>query len=89
MNEQPSYEALMKLIDDIEIMRPPERDIFFHTASAWEWELTMHPERFRIENDELLWFGARVGIIASKQKTKKFWCTVNRLVSDGVIFKYD
>lgn len=89
MNEQFSYEALMKLIDDIEIMRPPEKDIFFNTASAWERELTMHPERFRIENDELLWFGARVGIIANKQKTKKLWRIVNRLVSDGVVFKYD
>lgn len=89
MNEQPSYEALMKLIDDIEIMRPPERDIFFHTASAWKRELTMHPERFRIENDELLWLGCKVGIVASEQQVKKFWCMVNQFVADGVIFKYD
>ena len=85
MNEQSSYETLMKLIDDIEIMRPPERDIYFNTANAWRCELHTYPDRFRMDNGELLWLGYRVGIIGSQRSQNKFWRMVNRYVVDGII----
>lgn len=96
MDEQPSYkssyETLMKLINDIKVIRKPERDIFFHSPNAWGRELSLHPERFRMENDELLYLGVRVGIVSStltKRKERKFWRMVNRCVADGVISKND
>ena len=84
MNEQFSTEVLMMLIDNVNRMRP-ERETFFLTASAWQYELSLHPERFAIYNGELLWCGSKVGVVASEQKKEKFQRMVNQFVSDGII----
>lgn len=88
MNEQFSKEALMKLIDNVNISRA-ERNILFFTTSIWEHELSLHPERFRMEDDELLWWGSRVGVVASEREEKKFWRMVNQLIADGIVYIED
>lgn len=83
-----SYETLMRLIGDVEAARKPERYALFHTPSVWKHELSSHPERFRMENGELLWWGCRVVVIssiASEREEKKFWHMVNQFVSNGII----
>ena len=85
MSEQSLYEALIKLIDKIEITLPPERYTLYYTANIWQYELSLHPDRFRMENNELLWLGAKVCVIGSKQSQKRFWRMVNKYIIDGII----
>lgn len=84
MSEQPLYETLIKLIDEIERVRPPEL-YAFHTVNEWQYELSLHPDRFRMENNELLWLGVKVCVIGSKQSENKFWRMVNKYIADGII----
>ena len=85
MSEQSLYEALIKLIDKMEITRPPERYTLYYTANIWQYELSLHPDRFRMENNELLWLDAKVCVIGSKQSQKRFWRMVNKYIIDGII----
>lgn len=66
MSEQSSYESsyetLMKLINDVEVARKPERYTLFHTPSIWKHELSSYPERFRMENGELLWWAVELAL---------------------------
>lgn len=87
MNEQFTYEGLERLINDVKIARPQERDTLIAPPSSWKYELSLHPERFRIENSELLWLGCKVGTIGSKQEQDEFWDIANQHMIDGIIFK--
>lgn len=85
MSEQSLYEALIKLTDEIERVRLPEPYMCFHTTNEWQYELSLHPDRFRMENNELLWLGVKVCVIGSKQSQNKFWRMVNKYIANGII----
>lgn len=87
MCKQFSYKALEQLINDVKAARPSERDTFVNTPSSWKYELSLHPDRFRMDNGELLWLGCKVGTIGNEQKQDEFWNMVNRLLLDGVIYE--
>lgn len=86
MNEQSEYESLINLIKDVE-MALLKREMCFNTANAWKCELSLHPDRFVMNDNELLWLGCRVCTIGSEQNQNKFWRMVNKYLSDGVIRK--
>ena len=86
MNEPFSLESLEKLISQVEAARPSERTEFILTPSVWKSELRSHPDRFRMDNGELLWLGVKVGTIGSEQKQDEFWRMANQYVFDGIIF---
>jgi hypothetical protein len=86
MNEPLSLESLEKLISRVEAAKPPKRTEFILTPSVWKDELRSHPDRFRMDNGELLWLGVKVGTIGSKRKQDEFWRMVDKFVMYGIIF---
>lgn len=80
-------EALERLIADVEAAIPSERQTFINTPSACKCELSLYPDRFIMDNRDLLWLGYKVGTIGSEQNQDKFWRMVNRYVSDGIIYR--
>ena len=86
MNEPFTYEGLERLINDVKAAKPQERDTLVAPPSSWKYELSLHPERFRIEDGELLWLGCKVGAIGSKQIQDEFWNMANQYIADGIIF---
>ena len=88
MYGQFSYEALEQLIADVE-MATQGRTTLIHPPNVWKHELSAHPDRFKMDDGELLWLGCKVGTIGSEQNQDKFWNLVNKYVSDGVISKGD
>lgn len=87
MNEPFTYEGLEQLINDVKAAKPQERDTFIAPPNSWKYELSLHPERFRIEDGELLWLGCKVATIGNKQIQDEFWNMANQYMTDGIIFK--
>ena len=60
MNNKPTAENLLKLVDQISEHHPPSMT-WIASPSSWIFELQNHPERFRRNSkDELIWLGYKV-----------------------------
>ena len=77
MTDNPSYEALMHLIDQVEIATPKQLGAFF-TSNAWTHELKHHPDRFyRNDEGDLMWIGAKVVVVGDDQR---FWSISDKII---------
>lgn len=72
-----TYEALMELIDQVEMATTKQPCTCF-TQTAWLYELKHHPERFRwSDKRELLWLGNKVVVIGDD---RRFWYMVDKII---------
>lgn len=79
MNEPFSPEALEQLIYQISIAKS-KQDPLCCPAGMWKSELLTYPERFRVENDELLYVGYPVGVYGNRSEIEEFQCLVDKIV---------
>lgn len=77
MNDNPAYEDLIKLVDQVEASTNNQPSAFF-TQNAWLIELKHHPDRFYRNNDgELMWLGGKVVVLGYG---KRFWSMADKII---------
>lgn len=77
MNDNPTYEDLIKLVDQVEASTCNQPSAFF-TQNVWLIELKHHPDRFYRNNDgELMWLGGKVVVLGDG---KRFWSMANKII---------
>lgn len=80
-----SKNELLELIDSVKAAKPSGRNPLIAHAVIWKNELSFHPERFRLENGELLWLGLKVITTGFQEQQNSFWDLVNEYINEGVI----
>ena len=79
MNQPFSPEALEELIYQISIAKPTQ-DPLCASARAWRAELLAHPDRFRKENNELVYLGFPIMIFGNQQEIEELYVLMEKIL---------
>ena len=81
MTNNPAYEDLIKLVDQVEAITSP-LNCWIASPSAWIYELQNNPEHFR-RNDkgELIWLGYKVVTTRTFSNDEAcFWLMADKII---------
>ena len=79
MNQPFSPEALEELIYQISIAKSTQ-DPLYASARAWRAEVLTHPDRFRKENNELVYLGFPIVIIGNQQEIEELYILMEKIL---------
>lgn len=67
VNEPYNKQTLIELINNVEATTRNSKPMMFHPTTLWIQEIENHPDRFYIEDLQLMWLGCVVKTVSGKE----------------------